>query len=164
MNMAIAKKHLKIIRTYLENLGRWRFYRFGKSKWKAVYISHAIRRIEYLEVGFRAGSCRGPEAKAPGKICEFRLEITFKISKFANYLEYKNSRANLQQECCIQNEQPFHAFQGTFTKQISASSITDTPINIYMFKVNNRNTWKRCETSLRLTIRTQEWRQWRFYC
>ena len=33
------------------------------------------------------------------------------------------------------------------------------PTNIYLFKVNNRNTRKSCETCSRLTIKTQERRQ-----
>ena len=33
--------------------------------------------------------------------------------------------------------------------------------NIYLFKFNNRNTRKRCETCSKLTIKTTEWRQWR---
>ena len=32
--------------------------------------------------------------------------------------------------------------------------------NIYFFKVNNRNTRRRCEICSKLTIRTPEWRQW----
>ena len=35
------------------------------------------------------------------------------------------------------------------------------PANIYLFKVNNRNTRKRCETCSKLTIKTPERRQWR---
>ena len=33
--------------------------------------------------------------------------------------------------------------------------------NIYLFKVNIRNTRKRCEIFLKLTIKTPEWLQWR---
>ena len=33
--------------------------------------------------------------------------------------------------------------------------------NIYLFKVNSRNTRKRCETRTKLTIKTPERRQWR---
>ena len=32
--------------------------------------------------------------------------------------------------------------------------------NIYLSKVNNRNTRKRCEILSKLTIKTQNWRQW----
>ena len=35
------------------------------------------------------------------------------------------------------------------------------PANSYLLKVNNRNTRKRCEICLKLTIRTPERRQWR---
>ena len=37
------------------------------------------------------------------------------------------------------------------------------PANNYLFKVNNRNSWKRCEIQicLKLTIKTPEQRQWR---
>ena len=35
------------------------------------------------------------------------------------------------------------------------------PGNIYLFKVNNKNTRKRCEICLKLTIKTPEWHQWR---
>ena len=34
------------------------------------------------------------------------------------------------------------------------------PANIYLFKVNNRNTRKRCEICSTLTIKTPEWYQW----
>ena len=33
--------------------------------------------------------------------------------------------------------------------------------NIYLFKGNNRNTRKSCETCLKLTTKIPEWRQWR---
>ena len=35
------------------------------------------------------------------------------------------------------------------------------PANIYLFKVNNRNTTKRCEICSKLTIKTPTWRHWR---
>ena len=34
------------------------------------------------------------------------------------------------------------------------------PANIYLFKVNNRNTRKKCEICSKLTIKTPERRQW----
>ena len=39
--------------------------------------------------------------------------------------------------------------------------ITNIPANIYMFKVNNRNTRKRYEICLELTIKTPERHHWR---
>ena len=33
--------------------------------------------------------------------------------------------------------------------------------NIYLFKVNDRNTIKKCEICSKLTIKKTEWRQWR---
>ena len=39
-----------------------------------------------------------------------------------------------------------------------------TPANIYLFKVNNRNTGKRCEICSKLTIKTPERRHWRRSC
>ena len=36
---------------------------------------------------------------------------------------------------------------------------SNSPANIYMFKVNNRNTTKRCEICPKLTIKTPEQRQ-----
>ena len=35
------------------------------------------------------------------------------------------------------------------------------PGNIYLFKINNKNTRKRCEICSELTIKTPEWRHWR---
>ena len=35
------------------------------------------------------------------------------------------------------------------------------PANIYLFKVNNRNTRKRCDICSKLTIKTPEQRHWR---
>ena len=46
-------------------------------------------------------------------------------------------------------------------KRISGPSQPDFPAGNYMFKVNNKNTRTRCEISLKLTINTQERRQWR---
>ena len=36
--------------------------------------------------------------------------------------------------------------------------------NIYLFKINNRNTWKRWEMRSKLTIKTPERRRWRRSC
>ena len=43
-----------------------------------------------------------------------------------------------------------------FAKLINLNSI---PVNIYLFKVNNKNTRKRCEMCLKFTIKTPEQRQ-----
>ena len=37
----------------------------------------------------------------------------------------------------------------------------DCPANIYLFKVNNRNTRKTCEMCSKLTMKTPERRRWR---
>ena len=37
------------------------------------------------------------------------------------------------------------------------------PANIYLFKINERNTRKRCEIYSKLTIKTPEWRYWRCF-
>ena len=39
--------------------------------------------------------------------------------------------------------------------------VNTSPANIYLFKVNNRNTRKRCEIFSKLTIKTPERRRWR---
>ena len=39
--------------------------------------------------------------------------------------------------------------------------LTLHPGNIYLFKVNNRNARKRCETCSKLTTKTAERHQWR---
>ena len=36
----------------------------------------------------------------------------------------------------------------------------NSPLNIYLFKVNNRNTRKSCEICSKLTTKTREWRHW----
>ena len=38
----------------------------------------------------------------------------------------------------------------------TASKMFDSPANIYLFKVNNRNTRKRCEICWKLTIKTPD--------
>ena len=38
------------------------------------------------------------------------------------------------------------------------------PADIYLLKVNNRNTRTRCEICSKLTIKTPERRHWRLYC
>ena len=40
-------------------------------------------------------------------------------------------------------------------------NINALPVNIYLFKVNSRNTRRRSEICSKLTIKTPEWRQWR---
>ena len=39
--------------------------------------------------------------------------------------------------------------------------VMNNPANVYLFKVNNRNTRKRCEIGSKLTIKISEWRHWR---
>ena len=46
-------------------------------------------------------------------------------------------------------------------KYIWVYSGVPIPANIYLFKVNNRNTTKRCEICSKLTIKTPTWRHWR---
>ena len=41
------------------------------------------------------------------------------------------------------------------------NSVIHYSVNIYLFKVNNRNIGKRCQICSKLTIKTIEWRQWR---
>ena len=48
-------------------------------------------------------------------------------------------------DCIIKN--------GTFITTFSLDSLSN-PDNIYLFKVNNRNTRKRCEICSRLTLKT----------
>ena len=56
-------------------------------------------------------------------------------------------------------------FFSCLSKKISILStlcaLSYHPVNNYVFKVNNRNTRKRCEISSRLTTNTPEWRHWR---
>ena len=42
-----------------------------------------------------------------------------------------------------------------------SKNINRLPANIYFFKINNRNTRKRCEICSKLTIKAPEWRRWR---
>ena len=46
-----------------------------------------------------------------------------------------------------------------YKKQLCSKA--NNPANIYLFKVNNRNTRKRCEIFSKLTIKTPEWRRHR---
>ena len=41
------------------------------------------------------------------------------------------------------------------------NSVIQYSVNIYLFKVNNRNIGKRCQICSKLTTKTIEWRQWR---
>ena len=45
------------------------------------------------------------------------------------------------------------------TERIYSQCFQEPPANIYLFKVNNRNSRKRCEICSKLTIKTAEWRQ-----
>ena len=45
-------------------------------------------------------------------------------------------------------------------KYLTLSQIS-LPTSIYLLKVNNRNTWARCEICLKLTIKTPERHHWR---
>ena len=44
----------------------------------------------------------------------------------------------------------------TFFKKIFLNFQTNYPANIYLFKVNNTNTRKKCEICSKLTIKTPE--------
>ena len=45
--------------------------------------------------------------------------------------------------------------------KLMLASLSNNPAGIYLLKVNNRNTRKRCEICSKLTIKTPEQRQWR---
>ena len=49
------------------------------------------------------------------------------------------------------------------SKNIIDGFTTFNPANIYLLKVNNRNTRKRCEICLKSTIKTPERPQWRLF-
>ena len=55
-------------------------------------------------------------------------------------------------------------FPTTFSSSPSIFTITSFPANIFLFKVNNRNSRKKCEICLNLTIKTPERRHWCPYC
>ena len=48
-----------------------------------------------------------------------------------------------------------------FLSIVASIWIRAVPANIYLLKVNNRNTIRRCEICLKLTIKTPDLRQWR---
>ena len=50
-----------------------------------------------------------------------------------------------------------------FGKRISISREYAAPVSIYLFKVSNRNTRKRCEICSKLTIKTPERGHWNLY-
>ena len=50
---------------------------------------------------------------------------------------------------------------GDIEKMILKWHLSYNPANTYLFKVNNRNTRKRYEICLKITIKTSEWRHWR---
>ena len=45
-------------------------------------------------------------------------------------------------------------------KNVTILTNLNNPANIYLFKVNNRNTGERCEICLKLTLKTLEQRHW----
>ena len=47
------------------------------------------------------------------------------------------------------------------SRGLEVQSAIHVPVNIYLFKFNNKNTRKRCEMCLKLTIKTRERCQWR---
>ena len=51
-------------------------------------------------------------------------------------------------------------FQGQFLTVSNEKKISPFQINIYLFKVNNRNTGKKCEICLKLTVKTSERRHY----
>ena len=56
----------------------------------------------------------------------------------------------------------FHKVNDKDSRSMSKrNEMASFPANIYLFKVNNRNTRKRCEICSKLTTKTLEWRQWR---
>ena len=50
-----------------------------------------------------------------------------------------------------------------FDEDMCRIYIKSLPAGIYLLKINNRNTRIRGEICSKLTIKTPEWRQWRYY-
>ena len=55
----------------------------------------------------------------------------------------------------------YYQFRTDFEKIGGRLIPVNIPNNIYLFKVKNRDTRKRCEICSKLTIKTQERRHWR---
>ena len=55
----------------------------------------------------------------------------------------------------------FNTYEYSFSNNIFIDKTPKSSANIYLFKVNNRNSRKRCEVCSKLTIKTPERRQWR---
>ena len=60
--------------------------------------------------------------------------------------------------CLITDELPHHWLHAVFISQ--SLSFNRVPANFYWFKVNSRNTTKRCEICSKLTIKTPQRRHW----
>ena len=75
--------------------------------------------------------------------------------------------------CCTNMTFNYPAGKYVLNQQNAARSVTQqeieySPANIYLLKVNNRNTRKRCKICSKLTIKTPQWCQltsfWRPHC
>ena len=55
-----------------------------------------------------------------------------------------------------------HLQESVFLTRVQKNIFLPYPANIYLFKVNNRNIRKRCETRLKLTIKTPERELWTY--
>ena len=76
----------------------------------------------------------------------YRLHMRNVLCRFSNFYPF-------------QDNAPFIYFLKT--AMFRFSNIFRVPADIYMHKVNNRNTRTRCKECSKLTIKTSERRQWR---
>ena len=90
--------------------------------------------------------------------CHIRLEVHYdnaKKNKSAVSCAYRQNKHNFASVCFFR----FKIKQQNLIIQESKKTKRNFPANIYLFKVNNKNTRKRCEICSQLTIKTPERRQ-----
>ena len=84
-----------------------------------------------------------------GDITKYRNEVNFKFVPTT----MKRNKLDLKKGGCIQK----------IRLQNISGWLLVYPANIYLLKVNNRNTRKRCEICSKLTMKTPERRHWHLF-
>ena len=90
----------------------------------------------------------------------FGMSFSIFIPKSTLFMESWSSGLIKRYVCVLVIEYLIENFVN-ITVWILLRVLTPFPVGIYMFKVNNKNTRKRCEIWSKLTIKTSERPQWR---
>ena len=132
----------------------------SKNSWKKLYLYKTCNFVKKETPQTAQLFCRTPRVIVPTSINILRIAVVFKslllycLKQKADWFYNLQLLKFWQKNGLRLNSLSLYWFLYNTKKK-------HNPVNIYLFKVNNRNTTKRCEICWKLTMKTPEWHQWR---